>query len=139
MECASHSSQAKEAHHLVSKYHCINPSCTFCHLQNAKDVRVGGADEVVQEVIRKASHDVDHKTGLKTKIQLFPSLLSIPNTHFQIMFADLCLIGDDFAVVSNKACVEVEDDVDEEKDVHHGIKNQHCDITCVARGPLEII
>ena len=53
------------------------------------------------------------------------------------MFADLCLIGDDFAVVSNKACVEVEDDVDEEKDVHHGIKNQHCDITCVARGPLE--
>ena len=54
------------------------------------------------------------------------------------MFADLCLIGDDFAVVSNKACVEVEDDVDEEKDVHHGIKNQHCDITCVARSPLEI-
>ena len=89
----------------------------------------------MQEVIRKASHDVDHKTGLRKKNQIFPSLLSNPNTHFQIMFADLCLIGDDFAVVSNKACVEVEDDVDEEKDVHHGIKNQHCDITCVARGP----
>ena len=77
VECASHSSQAKEAHHLVSKYHCIpytaafvhctfeiyfvegvgrNPKqlitfrfllYSFCHLQNAKDVRVGGADEVV--------------------------------------------------------------------------------------------
>ena len=77
VECASNPSQAKEAHHLVSKYHCIPCTaalvyCTFeiyfgegvgrnpkelitftlllytsCHLQNAKDVRVGGADEVV--------------------------------------------------------------------------------------------
>ena len=77
VQCASHSSQAKEAHHLVSKYHCIPNTAvfvhcvfeiyfgervgrspkelitftlllyTYCHLQNAKDVRVGGADEVV--------------------------------------------------------------------------------------------
>ena len=31
VECASHSSQAKEAHHLVSKYHCTPCTAAFVH------------------------------------------------------------------------------------------------------------
>ena len=35
------------------------------HLQNAEDVSVGGADEIVKEVVGKAGHYVDHKARLK--------------------------------------------------------------------------
>ena len=48
------------------------------------------------------------------------------------MLADLGLVSDDFPIVANKACVEVEDDVDEEEDVHDGVEDKHCDICRVA-------
>ena len=37
------------------------------HLQDAKDVSVGGADEIVKEVVGKASHNVNHKARLRIK------------------------------------------------------------------------
>ena len=40
------------------------------YLQNAKDVSVGGADEIVKEVIGKAGHYVDHEARLKTKVKV---------------------------------------------------------------------
>ena len=43
------------------------------HLQDAKDVSVGGADEIVKEIIGKASHYVDYKTRLKVKLFGFRS------------------------------------------------------------------
>ena len=51
------------------------------------------------------------------------------------MLADLSLISDDFPVVANKACVEVEDDVDEEEDVHDRVKDKHCHVCRVAGRP----
>ena len=51
------------------------------------------------------------------------------------MLADLGLISDDFTVVANKACVEVEDDVDEEEDVHYRVKDKHCHVCRVAGRP----
>ena len=39
----------------------------FSHLQNTEDVRVGGSDEIVKEVVGKAGHYVDHKARLKEK------------------------------------------------------------------------
>ena len=37
----------------------------FFHLQNAEDVSVGGADEIVKEVVGKAGHYVNEKARLK--------------------------------------------------------------------------
>ena len=51
------------------------------------------------------------------------------------MLADLCLVSDDFTVVADKACVEVEDDVDEEEDVDNRVKDKHCDVCRVAWRP----
>ena len=48
------------------------------------------------------------------------------------MLADLGLISDDFPVVADEACVEVEDDVDEEEDVNDGVEDKHCDVCRVA-------
>ena len=53
-------------------------------------------------------------------------------TYLQIVLADLCLVSDDFTVVADKACVEVEDDVDEEEDVDNRVKDKHCDVCRVA-------
>ena len=35
------------------------------HLQNTEDVRVGGSDEIMKEVVGQASHDVNHKARLR--------------------------------------------------------------------------
>ena len=53
------------------------------------------------------------------------------------MLADLCLVSDDFTVVADKASVEVEDDVDEEEDVHDGVEDKHCDVCRVAWRPKQ--
>ena len=55
------------------------------------------------------------------------------------MFADLGLISDDLPVVADKACVEVEDDVDEEEDVYDGVEDKHCDICRIAWCPEQKI
>ena len=60
-------------------------------------------------------------------------------TYFQVVLADLGLISDDFTVVADKACVEVEDDVDEEEDVHDGVEDKHGDIRWVARCPGQLV
>ena len=52
--------------------------------------------------------------------------------YFQVVFADLGFISDDFAIVADEAGVEVEDDVDEEEDVHDGVEDKHCDVCRVA-------
>ena len=48
--------------------------------------------------------------------------------YFQVVFADLGFISDDFAIVADEAGVEVEDDVNEEEDVHDGVEDKHGDI-----------
>ena len=48
------------------------------------------------------------------------------------MLADLGLISDDFPVVADEACVEVEDDVNKEEDVNDGVEDKHCDVCRVA-------
>ena len=45
------------------------------HLQDAKDVSVGGADEIVKEVVGKASHYVNHETRLRVKLYGFRSAI----------------------------------------------------------------
>ena len=51
------------------------------------------------------------------------------------MSPNLGLICDNLAVVANKAGVEVEDDVDEEKDVDNRVNDEHLDISAATGGP----